>query len=300
METTVGTDASLAVGDGALNAYDIMFQASIPEETREAQGSFDYLGSIPGGRTGTATFKTDIGWDGSATLPFWATVLLPACGWVNTSGTFDRVPEAPGGSGGVKTLTLGCYMNGKLKKLTGAMGDFRMVFPTGRACYIEWTFTGVWNAPTDVAMIAPTYPTDEPAIRYASGTATYNSAALKVEQVAISAGNEITMREDPTNASGFCNAVVTNAHSSISANPEAALVATRDPYGQWIAATEAALTVAVNGPGGSDINISAPKAQIVNNQEGDRNRIVTDELEFKCQKNGATANEALTFTFNEA
>ncbi|OYX27130.1 MAG: arginase [Rhodobacterales bacterium 32-66-7] len=59
-------------------------------------------------------------------------------------------------------------------------GTFRLVCDSGKQCVIEWDFTGVWQAPTDVALISPTYPTALP-IRYASATTTYNSVALCVQ-----------------------------------------------------------------------------------------------------------------------
>ena len=297
VETTVGTDASLANADASFNAYDVIMQATIPTETREAQGSFNHISSVPGGRMGTATFKTDMSYDGTAPVPAWASALLPACGWVNSSGTFTPRSEATGSN--VKSVTIGCYMSGMLKKIVGAVGSFRIVLPTGRMAYIEWTFQGVWVTPTDTAILTPTYPTASP-IRFASGTCTFNSDALKVENVTINSGNEITMREDPATASGYCAGLVTSRLPTITANPETDLVATRPTYTDWVDGTEAALSIVLDGPTDSDITISAPKAQIVNAQEGDRNRIVTDDIEWRCQKNGATADQELSIVFNEA
>lgn len=296
VETTIGTDASLAAADAAFNAYDVIIQPTINTETREAQGSFGYLSDVPGARMGTATFKTDIAYDGT-TVPTWASVLLPGCGWVNSSGTFTPRSEAPGSN--VKTLTIGCYMAGKLKKIVGAVGSYRIVLPTGRMAYIEWTFQGVWVAPSDASILSPTYPTASP-IRFASGTCSYNSDDLKVENVTIDSGNQITMREDPTTAAGYCAGIIVDRHPTISANPESDLVATRDTYGDWIAGTEAAFSIVLDGPSDSDITISAPKAQIVNAQESDRNRIVTDSIQWNCQKNGASADQELSIVFNQA
>ena len=142
-EVTPGTAVSLANADGAFNAYDVMIQATIDVEEREAQGAFNRLSGVPGARTGTVTFRTDLGWDGTATLPTWATILLPACGWVNSAGTLTPRSEAPGTN--VKTLTLGVYEDGVLKTLAGAAGTFVLNCPTGKMAFIEWTFTGVWQ-----------------------------------------------------------------------------------------------------------------------------------------------------------
>lgn len=297
VETTIGTAESLTASEGAFNAYNVMIQPTIEVEEREGQGGFGYLPGSPGARQGVATFRTDLGWDGTSTMPTWASVLLPACGFVETSQVYTPRSEAPGSN--VKTLTIGCYIDGVLKRIAGAVGTFQLVLPTGRMGYIDWTFTGVWQAPTDASIIAPTYPTASP-IRFASATATYDGVAQRVEQVTIDAGNEVVMREDPTTAAGYISALITNRKPIISAAPESQLVATDDTYGDWIAAAQAEWEIELDGPNGSTITISAPKAQIQNAQEGDRNRMVTNDIEWFCGKNGATHDEELSITFAES
>lgn len=298
VESTPGTAETLTASEGAYNVYDLVMQAAIDVEMREAQGSFGHLSGVPGARTGTASFKTDIGWDGTATLPSWATVLLAGCGWVNSAGTVTPRSEAPGSN--VKTLTIGGYVDGLKKVIAGAVGTFKVVCPAGRNAYIEWEFTGVWQAPTDTALIAPTYPTTDLPIRYASATSTYNSVALAVENVTFDAGNEIALLESPATAAGFSYGIITDRYPLITCNPESVLVATQDRFGAWLAATEAEFSVTLDGPSNATLEISAPKAQITNVQEGDRNKVVIDDLEFKCNKNGATADQELSFVFTEA
>lgn len=296
VETAIGTAESLTASEGAFNAYNLMIQPQITNEQREGQGAFNHLASVPGARRGVATFRTDLGWDGTTTLPTWATVLLPACGFVESSQVFTPRSEAPGSN--VKTLTIGDYVDGVFKSIAGAVGDFQLVMPSGRMAYIDWTFTGVWQAPTDVALIAPTYPTASP-IRFADATMTYNSVAQKVESTTLAAGNEVILREDPSTAAGFISGLITNRAPRVTANPEAVLVATQDRFGAWIAATESALAFTLKGPSDSTITISCPKAQINNDQEGDRGRMVTDEIEWTCNKNGTTNDEEVSITFNE-
>lgn len=297
VETTIGTAEALTATEGAYNAYNVMIQPTIAVEDREGQGGFGYLPGVPGARQGVATFRTDLGWDGTTTMPTWASVLLPGCGFVGASQVFTPRSEAPGTN--VKTLTIGCFIDGLFKSIAGAVGTFQLVLPTGRMGYIDWTFTGVWQALADATILAPTYPTDSP-IRFASATATYNAIAQKVEQVTINAGNEVVMREDPTTAAGYISALITNRKPMISAAPEAQLVATENTYGQWVAASQAEWETVLAGPEDSTITISAPKAQIMNSQEGDRNRMVTNDIEWMCGKNGATHDQELSITFAEA
>lgn len=295
IEGTPGTAEALTAAEGVFNAYDLMFQPSISFEDREGSGGFNYLTAISQGQTATMTFKTDLAWDGTATEPTIFSVLMPACGWVESSNVWKPKTEAPGTN--VKTLTMGAYVDGVFKSIKGAAGTYVVTMITAQMITIEWTFTGVYVEPSDVSIIAPTYPTDSP-LRFASATAcSFNGVALKVQQITIDAGNEVVMLEDPTTASGFLHAIITNRRPVISANPESILVASQNRHNIWTTSTAYAIAITLDGPSTSTLAISAPKAQIINIQEGDRNRIVTDEIEFLCTKNGATQNEELYYTF---
>lgn len=297
VEATPGTAESLTNTEGAFNVYDLMIQANIEVEAREAQASFGHLAGVPGARSGTATFKTDIGWDGTAILPSWATVLLAGCGWVNSTGTVSPVSEAPGS--GVKTLTIGGYIDGVKKLLSGCAGTFQLVCPTGKQAYIDWTFNGVWQPPTDVALLAPAYPTASP-IRYASATSEFGGVAMCTESVTFDAGNDVQPLLCASSAAGYKHYLITDRSPTITADPEAALVATQDRFGQWIAASEAEFAVTLDGPGTGTLKVVAAKAQITNLQEADRQKIVTDGITFSCNKNGTSNDQELQFIFTAA
>lgn len=297
IETTIGTAESLTASDAAFNVYNPMIQANITMEDREGQGGFGYLSSIAGARGGTATFRTMLEWDGTATEPAWADTFFPACGWVKTLQTFNPTSQEPGTN--VKTLTIALFEDGVRKILTGCMGTFVVTLPTGRPGYIDWTFTGVWQAPTDVAILTPTYPTATP-LRYAGGLAEWNDVNLCVESAVIDAGNEVILRECPTTAAGYISALVTNRRPRITVNPEAVTVATQNRWAEWLASGEYALELDIDGPSTSVLSFDAPKAQVINLQEGDRNGMVTDEIEFACNKNGATHDQELQIVFTNA
>lgn len=297
IEATVGTAETLAAADAAFNVYNPIIQQNITLEEREGQGGFGYLSSIPGGHTGTATFRTYLEWDGTATEPAWADTFFPACGWVKTGQVFTPRSEAPGAN--AKTLTIGCYVDGIFKRLHGCMGSFVVNLPTGRNAFIDWTFMGVFTEPTGVALITPTYPTVKP-LRFAGGLAEWNNVNMCVESATITSGNNVVMRECPTSAAGFVAAIVTNRRPTISVNPEAATIAAQNRWNAFLQQTEFLLELDVNGPTNSMLIFDAPQAQIINIQEGNRNDIVTDELEFQCNKNGATHDQELSITFTAA
>jgi len=294
VEGTIGTAETLTGAEGAFNAYGTIIKPTVPVEPREHQGGFNKRAGVKGAQMGVATFKTDLAWDGTATLPTWASVLLPACGFVNNSGTFTPRTEAPGSN--VKTVTIGCFMDGSIvETICGAMGDFRIVMPAGQVGFIEWTFTGVYKSVASGSLITPTYPT-APLIRYANSATTFNSVGLQNENFTFAAGNSVVMLEGQT-VEGYTHAVVSDRNPRYTSNPLSVLLATQNRYTAWLDSTEAVLSVTLAGPSTSTIVISSPKAQILNKQPGERNKIVIDELEFAANANGSTVDQEVSIAF---
>lgn len=298
-ETTVGTAESLSASNGAFNARDFVLQPSVGMTRREGQGGFNYLASIPEGMQGTCTITHDLAYDGSA-IPSWASVLLPACGFVESSGTFSPVSRGPG-VGDVKTLTIGHYKDGKLAKLSGAMGTFQINLNTGQVATITFTFTGKYSEnETDTALIAPTYPTTIP-LRFAAGGFTWNSVNLCTASATVDAGNQVIMREcvNASDRSGYLSAVVTNRTPTVTADPESVLVGSQDRDALWLTSSPQAMAITINGVDDSTVVIDLPKAQLENKQQGNRNDLMTDDLTWLASANTSTDDE-IGITFNAA
>lgn len=299
VEATAGTAESLTGAEGVYNARDFVIQPTVTMTRREGQGGFNYLAGIPEGMTGTCSITHDLAYDGSA-LPAWASVLLPACGWVVDGGIapFIFSPKTEGPGSNVKTLTIGHYKDGKRSLLSGAMGTFKMNFPVGKVATITFTFTGKYSSnETDTAIIAPTYPTTLP-MRFAVGALTWNSVALLASSVEIDAGNSVIMRESvsATDRSGYLSAIVTNRAPVITADPESVLVASQDRDALWLTSDPKALSLTL-GSVGSSIVVAAPKAQLENKQQGNRSDMDVDTLTWVATA-GSAADTELTITFD--
>jgi len=109
------------------------------------------------------------------------------------------------------------------------------------------------------------------------------------------------MRECPDTLAGFKSGLIVNRTPKLNMNPEAQLVADYDVYGKWIVGTEAAFSTSFDSllvdESTATMSLSVPKAQIVNVQEGDRNKMITDEIELQCNRNGTTIDEDVAITF---
>lgn len=302
IETTPGTAETLAAADAAMNIYNGMIQPTISIEQRQGQGGYGKLAGVPAGRIGVATFRTYLEWDGTATEPLWAETFFPACGWVKTGQVYTPRSEAPGTN--VKTLTIGLYQHDGATgtvfySIAGAMGTAVVTLPTGDQGYIDWTFTGTWQAPTNETMLTPTYPTAK-GLRFAGGLAEYDNINMCVSEATISLGNEVVMRECPTTASGYITAFIADRTPIITANPESRPLATMNLWQEMLDSGENTLELDIAGPTTAVLSFDAPKAQVVNIQRGDRAKIAIEDVEWQCNKNGATHDEELSITFTAA
>lgn len=295
VETTIGTAESLTGAEGAYNAFDVVIQPTAEFIKRKGQGTGggNIKGTI-GPRSGTMTFKTEITGDGAAGPPAWMQVLLPACGWVETTGTFKPTLEPPGSS--VKTLTLAAYENGVKKVISGAVGTFKIMFEPGKPVMFDWAFTGIWGAVTDVSILAPTYPTIAP-MRAKSGTLSIGSWSPCWSSMEIDAGNIITPRSCVSAASGIHSYIISDREVVGTMDPESNLVATSnaDVYGDWLAGEEDSFSLALTD-GTDTITFAGPKMQRTSVQEGERSGLQTDTVAF--QFNRSSGNDEFTIDFS--
>jgi hypothetical protein len=112
---------------------------------------------VPGGRSANLTFKVGLKGSGVAgTLPAIAN-LLQACGlavsnaasiasWCNAT-TLSVVSQT--------TLTMSYWLDGKIRKLTGAMGNCKFSGKTNEVYYLDFEFKGVFVSELDA--VCPAY-----------------------------------------------------------------------------------------------------------------------------------------------
>lgn len=299
IEGTIGTDATPSASDAAMNVFDANIEPMVGMQERQGQGGFDRLQSVAGERQAKATFKTYCQWDGTSTEPTWAETFLPACGWVKSGSgpTYYPLSEAPGTN--VKTLTISHYIDGVMRKITGAVGTAKCTMLAGKLIEFDWEFTGVWAGETDTSIITPTYPTALN-LRWSSGVCQLNDVDLYAAQAVIDFGNTIVMREDPSKSSGYIAGIITDRYPKITLDPEKLLVASQDHHGLWLAGTEYALELHAGGSTNSKFQFDAPKAQILSCKTSERNKLSVTQIEFGCNKNGSTHDQSLSITFTPA
>ena len=274
-EATSGTAETLVAADAAFNAFNPMFQLNKTMHARDNPAGFGSLSDVPGAQFAVLTFTTEVHGDGAGGVPFWASELLPACGWVNSSGTFSPTTEAPGSN--VKTLTMAVYQDGLIKKMSGAAGTAQLVFEAGKHVMINWTFTGKFESITDGAILSGvSRPTNKPIVMAGQNISIGGATAACIQNIAVDLGNNVVARPCANEAGAVEAGLITGRNVTATLDPESVLVATNNTFGKWLAGTEEAFSLVLDD-GTDAITFAGPKFQRTNIQEGDRDGIVTDD-----------------------
>lgn len=272
-ESTIGTAETLVDGDVIGNVFEPKMTPKIEMVDRPETGSFQHDEASVGLQGATCTFRTDWIPKADGTSPSWLELLGPAVGFTQSTDTFTGVSEAPGTN--AKTVTIGLYENGRRKLMTGAVGNAVFILESGKPVQVEWTFEGVWGGVTDTAMLSPTLSNEKP-IRFAASTTTVGSWAPCFQLIRIDLGNVMVLRECQTKSAGYISGAIVDRKPMLSANPEAALVASKDIYGEWLAMTESAFS-SVFADANDTVTITG-SVQPVDIQDASRQGIKVDDL----------------------
>lgn len=296
LETTTGTAASLSASNAVTPIYnaDMKFNTELIE--RESEGKMGDMLQHFGAQAAALTFSIDVFGSGASGLPDW-TKLLQGCGFVESGGVFTPI------TGATDTLTFGLYTNGRLKRMIGAMGEFTIRKRRGQKASIDWSFIGVAERPSDTSILSPTKTTVIPP---REATTTIGGTAFRQPEIVIEHRNGVFLREDTDavnsggDATGYRAAYIAGPRrTTIRVSPEASLLATKDWYAIRRASTTQAFSMALGATSNNTITPAAPKAQLVAEpQDGERNRMLTDDLEFVATRNSDAGDNEFSITFS--
>ena len=164
LETNYGVAEALTRVDAILVAGDLEI-TPLAGETVSREINYPYFGAageIPVNSHQTVGFKVEATGSGVPhTAPAYGS-LLRACGFAETITANTAGGGAPSNgfvtynpiSANIESLTIGFNIDGQHYTLTGAVGTVNFTGGANVIPYLEFTFTGLWNAPTTVAQIA--------------------------------------------------------------------------------------------------------------------------------------------------
>src|SRR5262245_8490099 len=96
-----------------------------------------------------------------ANLPDWIQPIR-ACGlsYAVSGGSPNEITTVtPASLATLVTATVALYRDGKQYLIHGACGNVKKTYTVGSPVLLEFEFQGIYNTPTDVALLVPTYPT---------------------------------------------------------------------------------------------------------------------------------------------
>lgn len=315
VETTAGSAIAIALADVVMHSGIAEWEPDVLMTPRESMtASISSRGTVVGTQSAKIRFKMYLrgsyshstgaviapaaGTDPDFSVPFagcgLAQTTSAGVSWTYTPSSTTIVDETSGAY-----CTVALYEDGKVYKIHGAQGNVVLTFQVGMPILAEFEFTGVYNAPADLALITSVvYPTfAEPAFLSAAFSIIGSFTTARIQNLKLDLGNQIAMRPTPNAASGFFSAQITGRKASGSFDPEELLAATDNLFSKWIAGTAGAISTGTFPSTGTTFNkfsLAIPNAMYTKVGRADRDGVGTAPVDFECMANSAGGDDEFT------
>lgn len=309
IETTPGVDAApvtTGVGSDFILASDAQYSPDFQMiERNYMRPSLSRTPHIMGRQLATLSFTTEVYGTGvaagtgdeDAATPKWAD-LLEACAFGATTASTPAGKVYSPITGNQKTITLYCYYDGLLHKLTGAMGTFVLSAEAGSIATIQWTFTGVHNDPVAEVTPVPDFPVVNPAlVESCTLTLGGTTSGLLIQNIGIDIQNNVVPRADANSAKGFNSMYITGRNGQVTINPEQVPEATHPFWGDFQGATRKALSFNIGTVAGNKVEVNLPNTQVSGMSYSDRDGIRTYDITMAAASVTGTGDDELSFKF---
>ena len=183
-------------------------------------------------------------------------------------------------STGIPVLDMVLYEDGRAKKFHSCRGTFRIVYDqVGNAGKFEFEFTGVKEAIVDVGLLSGIAYFETAPPPFKGVTTTFGGVTPQCfTNLSVDMGNVVTGRQCATDSEGYTSARITSRRVTATIDPEAAVIATDDPYGDQAAGTTEVLALQVGSVSGNIFKLNAPVMQKLEITDTEREGIAIDQL----------------------
>lgn len=298
IEATYGVDPTPTGASNAILTMDSNIKETFEPVERGVQlASMTIRPSVGATRYAEVTFKTELLGSGTAGTAPRIGALLKACAFAETVSVGSSVTYAPV-SNPLSSVTLYLYLDGLLHKVTGAVGSFKLSAEAGKQCMLDFTFKGIYNAPTDTALATPTFETtiDAPPI-VKSASLTYNSiSTLVATKLELDIANAIAMRASVNAAFAVAGFQITARKPMITIDPEAEAIATVD-WRTDLLTTPRALSMIVGATAGNILTMTFPKFNVVDVEYNDRDGVLVNNIKGECTANSTSGDDEMSLKF---
>jgi hypothetical protein len=321
IESTYGTDPTPTVGtnviaavQGAVNwspNFERLSRMIADGSTSKVTGynvqptvQLSFTVELRGNRTTGAT-DTDVT-SGASAQAIEIDCLLKACDLTptytaeTTNGARDGYviykPVTPDNEG--SSVTFYFYTAGKLHKVTGAKGTVRLTLEAGKIAKAEFTFSGLWNAPTDVSLPGSvTWLNTVPPL-FRAATATMGAFSPVFRTLTLDLGNNVVRRDSGNATLGVVGFVITSRNPRLTIDPEATTEASKAIFAELAASTSQTISATLGSASGNKVLLTAV-GEITDAPYGDANEIINHSVDFEiCRAElDDTANDEFQLKF---
>jgi hypothetical protein len=181
-------------------------------------------------------------------------------------------------------VTLRLYVGGgAYVEAKGCKGTFDIAFTHGDRAVINFTFTGVLasytesgSTPVDhsyTAELPPAFLNASLKVGDDTAMVAYYAGAL-FNSIGLSSGNEVTVREDTNDATGYQAAVITGRTPTMSFNPDAVIGSTdHDFWGNFLSGTPMRMRWSVGSTAGNRVDFRVTSGQFTGIADGERDTV---------------------------
>jgi len=293
IESTYGTDPTPAATDAVMvSALEVQ---PLQLELKDRELILGYLGNtemVVGQRLVSVSFDVEIAGSGTAgTAPKWS-ALMQACGFSETIVSVTSVTYAPISSA-FKGVTLYFFADGVRHKVTGCRGTWSMALETGEIPKISFSFTGIFNAPTDETQPSPTFSNQaDPVVVNSANTATLqvHGYAACLSAFSLDLANETPFRQ----LAGCTQQVmITDRKPEGEVTIEAPTIAAKNFFSSASTQTAGQFSWVHGTTAGNIITFTAPTCTLGSPEYEDNDGIIMLKLPFMPQPTAA-GNDELT------
>ena len=295
-ESTYGTDPAMAASTVVLvRDLNITPQSSdvvSRDVVRPFLGAFQQLLA---NTNVEVSFSVELAGSGAAgTAPRYGDA-LKACGFSETIASGTSVTYAPV-STSFSSVSIHYNTDGVRHIVTGCRGTFVINASVGEIPTIDFTFTGIYNAPTDTALPTVTYGNQATPLIFKNGNTTgfqllSHSAALS--SISMDIGNELVYREL---VGGTKETLLVNRNISGTVSIEAMALGTKDYFTAALAETTGNLTFLHGTAAGNKVQVSSTKADIGDVAYAEEDGIQMLEIPYTLVPSAANDEVSIVYT----
>jgi hypothetical protein len=281
IESAYGTDPTPAAATDAIETVDARIQplvADIAEHAVDRGSMGNYLATLINKRV-VITFRVAAAGSGTAgTAPAWG-VLMRGCSMSETVNASTDVRYAPIDTS-QESITIYFWQDGSRHAIVGCRGTWGVSFdPSGGFPYFEFTFTGVYAAPTAVANPSLTLSAFQAPLEVnnANTVVTMHGETVAMVSCSLAVNNEIVPRDVPGAAEILSTGRAPGGNIEIDAVP----LGTKNWFSAVTNLAEAELNIEHGTTGGNIVEFDADNCQLESIDYGDSSGILTHPFSLR-------------------